>query len=79
MPRTETKGAQFCPGKPLPTGRQRLQMHTLYGVAVPGDWVTVQRQEDGTYHWRQIRGPGVGKGSRGDFDAFLNGLKGGGV
>ena len=67
----------FQPGQPLPAGCQRLTPGTLYGTSVPGDWVTVQRHADGSYHWRQISGPSCGKGTRGDFDAFLASLEAG--
>lgn len=66
----------FQPGRPLASTRQRLERSTLYGCAAGDDWVTVIRHRDGTYHWRQIQGAGLGSGTRGQFEAWLADLHG---
>lgn len=68
--------SSFQPGRPLTSARQRLECGTPYGCAAGDDWVTVIRHRDGTYHWRQIHGAGLGSGMRGQFEAWLAALHG---
>ena len=59
----------FCPGAPLPPGR-RLEPNRLYGVAVPGDWITLISRGK-VLHWRVMRSGELGSGSRAELDSYL--------
>ncbi|MBZ9752975.1 hypothetical protein K7W42_19235 [Deinococcus sp. HMF7604] len=65
----------FCPGRPMYELPRKLPMHTLCGLAVAGDWVTILQFAQDQYRWRTIRGPHHGEGAYSRLQGFLDDLR----